>query len=216
MNNPTRTLAVLIAFALPSAASAQNPGTVAKPAGPPVIETGGLNPGDAIRIVVWRKPEFSGDFLIAANGTVIHPLYREVQVTGVPIYVVEDRLRTFLTKYETAPQFVIQALVRIIVGGEVRKPDLYSVPPETTITQAITLAGGPTDQGELRQVRVIRDRQEVKIDLSKPDSEAGVLQIRSGDQVLVGRKSKSFLTVIGPISSTIAAAAAITTVIRRR
>ena len=204
-------LAALSALALPCSASAQAPTSPVSS----VVQPGGLNPGDEIRIVVWRKPEFSGDFLIAADGTVIHPLYREVQVTGIPLSEVENRLRVFLTKFETAPQFVIQPLVRIIVGGQVRSPNIYSVPPETTITQAITLAGGPLDGGDLSKVRVIRDRQEVKIDLGRVDSEAGLLVIRSGDQVLVGKKRGSPWTLIGPITSTIAAAAAITTVIRR-
>jgi len=211
MKNLIRILLVLVAFAASLPASAQTPDASASPA----VGTGGLNPGDQIRIIVWRKPEFSGDFPIAANGTITHPLYREVQVTGVPLSVVEDRLRTFLTRYETTPQFVIQPLVRIIVGGEIRSPNIYSVPPETTIAQAIALAGGPTERGELNQVRVVRDRQEIKMDISKPDSDAGVLQIRSGDQILVGRKRQSILAIIGPITSSIAAAAAITTVIRR-
>ncbi|HEY8164046.1 MAG TPA: polysaccharide biosynthesis/export family protein, partial [Gemmatimonadaceae bacterium] len=92
----------------------------------------GLNPGDQVRILVWRKPELSGDFAIAPNGTITHPLYRSLQVTGVPLSVVEDRLRTLLMQYETNPQFVIQSLVKVIVAGEVRAPNLYSVPPETT------------------------------------------------------------------------------------
>lgn len=211
MKNLTHIVFALMALAASSPAFAQTPDSSA----PPAVGTGGLNPGDQIRIIVWRKPEFSGDFPIAANGTITHPLYREVQVTGVPLSVVEDRLRTFLTRYETTPQFVIQPLVRIIVGGEVRTPNIYSVPPETTIAQAIALAGGPTDRGEVRQVRVVRDRQEIRLDLSRPDSNAGILQIRSGDQVLVGRRRQSVLAVIGPITSTIAAAAAITAVIRR-
>ncbi|HLE56049.1 MAG TPA: polysaccharide biosynthesis/export family protein, partial [Rhodothermia bacterium] len=65
-----------------------------------------LNPGDQIRIMVWRNPELSGDFTVAANGTVNHPLYREVQVTGISMSAVEDRLRTFLARYTTNPQFV--------------------------------------------------------------------------------------------------------------
>ncbi|HUR00394.1 MAG TPA: SLBB domain-containing protein, partial [Gemmatimonadaceae bacterium] len=108
-----------------------------------------------------------------------------------------------------------QPLVRIIVGGEVRTPNIYSVPPETTIAQAIALAGGPSDRGELRQVEVIREKQAIKFDVSRPESDAAVLQIRSGDQILVGRKRGSFLSVLGPISSTIAMIAAVTTVIRR-
>jgi polysaccharide export outer membrane protein len=211
MKNIFRGVLALLMLAAPSMMSAQTTDVTTSVGSP----AGGLNPGDQIRIIVWRKPEFSGDFPVAANGTITHPLYKEVQVTGVPLSVVEDRLRAFLTRFETNPQFVIQPLVRIIVGGEVRTPNVYSVPPETTIAQAIALAGGPTDRGELRKVDVIRDKQGIKFDVSKPESDAGILQIRSGDQVIVGRKRTPALQVIGPISSTIAAIAAITTIIRR-
>ena len=169
----------------------------------------GLAPGDQIRITVWRKPEMSCDCTVAGNGTIIHPLYREVQVIGVPLTTVEERLRTFLARYEQNPQFVIQPLVKIVVGGEVRTPNIYSVPPETTIAQAIAIAGGPTERGVLREVKVIRDRQEIKMDVSRPDSDAGVLQIRSGDQVLIGRRGRSALEYISPVTSSIAAIAAI-------
>lgn len=175
----------------------------------------GLNAGDQVRITVWRKPELSGDFSVAPNGTLTHPLYREVQVTGVPMSVVEDRLRTFLARYETNPQFVIQPLVKVIVGGEVRNPNLLSVPPETTIAQAIALAGGPTERGLLNKVLVIRDRQEIRTDLSRPDSDVGVLQVRSGDQVLVGRRGIQMREYISPISSSIAAVVAIVTLLTR-
>ncbi|HMA21019.1 MAG TPA: polysaccharide biosynthesis/export family protein [Gemmatimonadaceae bacterium] len=169
----------------------------------------GLAPGDQLRIVVYRNAEMSCDCTIAGNGTIIHPLYREIQVIGVPLTTVEDRIRTFLTRYVQNPQFVIQPLVKIVVGGEVRTPNIYSVPPETTIAQAIAIAGGPTDRGLLNEVKVIRDRQEIKMDVSRPDSDAGVLQIRSGDQILIGRRGRSALEFIAPVTSTIAATAAI-------
>ena len=151
----------------------------------------------------------------AGNGTIIHPLYREVQVTGVPLSTVEDRLRTFLARYEQSPQFVIQPLVRIVIAGEARTPNVYSVPPETTIAQAIALAGGPTERGLLSDVKVIRDRQEIKMDISRPDSDAGVLQIRSGDQIIIGRRGRSALDYVAPISGTIAAIAGIVGILIR-
>jgi len=175
--------------------------------------TQGLAPGDQIRITVWRKPEMSCDCTVAGNGTIIHPLYREVQVVGVPLTTVEDRLRTFLARYEQNPQFVIQPLVKIVVGGEVRTPNIYSVPPETTIAQAIAIAGGNTDRGNLREVKVIRDRNEIKMDVSRPDSDAGVLQIRSGDQILIGRRGRSAMEYVSPITSSIAAIAAIASIL---
>lgn len=174
-----------------------------------------LNPGDQVRIIVWRSPELSGDFPIAGNGTITHPLYREIQVAGVPLPTVEERLRTFLTKYVTNPQFVMQPLVKIVVGGQVRIPNIYSVPPETTIAQAIMLAGGPTELGTLSDVRVIRDRQEVPVDLTKIDSDVGLLQIRSNDQILVGRKRNYFRDYISPVVGAVGAIAAVASLILR-
>jgi len=134
-------------------------------------ETQGLAPGDQIRITVWRKPEMSCDCVVAGNGSIVHPLYRDVQVVGVPLSTVEDRLRTFLARYEQNPQFVIQPLVRIVVGGEVRTPNIYAVPPETTIAQAIALAGGLTERGSLRSVRIVRQsdrsRKPIKVKVNE-------------------------------------------------
>ncbi len=174
-----------------------------------------LSPGDQLRIVVWRKPELTCDCVIAGNGTVIHPLYREVAVTGVPMATVEERLRTFLAKYEQNPQFVIQPLVKIIVRGEVRIPTIYTVPPETTIAQAIVLAGGPTEVGRLDQIIVIRDRQQIKIDLSRPDADATLLQVRSNDQIIVGRKRPSPLQYVSPIASSLGLMLTLITLFRR-
>jgi len=173
----------------------------------------GLNPGDQVRIAVWRNPEFSGDFIVAPNGTISHPLYREIQVVGVPLTTVEDRLRVFLTKYIANPQFVIQPLMKIIVGGEVRSPNVYSVPPETTIAQAIALAGGPTERGNPQKLRIIRDGQEIPIDLTRADSDVARLQIRSGDQILMPRRSARFRDYLAPVLSGAAALAAVVNII---
>jgi polysaccharide export outer membrane protein len=174
-----------------------------------------LNPGDQVRIVVWRNPELSGDFTVAANGTLTHPLYREVQVTGIPLSAVEDRLRTFLTRYATNPQFVILPLVRVIVGGEVRSPNIFSVPPETTVAQALVLAGGPSDRGKLNSVRLLRDGQTTNLDLGRDDSQAASLQVRSGDQIIVPRTSSILRDFVGPTASMVGAIASIVNILLR-
>jgi protein involved in polysaccharide export with SLBB domain len=179
------------------------------------IAASSLNPGDQVRIVVWRQPEFSGDFTISATGMINHPLYREIQVTGIPLSTVEERVRAFLTRYVTNPQFVIQPLVRIVVAGEVRSPNIYSVPPETTIAQALALAGGPTDRGDLTKTKIVRDAQEIPVDLTRADSDVARLHIRSGDEILVTRKGSSFRDYVAPLFSGIAAAAALVNIFLR-
>jgi polysaccharide export outer membrane protein len=203
----TTFLATLIAFLAIFAAPSSGYAQTAAPQG--------LEPGDQVRIIVYKGEEFSGLFTIAANGTIIHPLFRDVNVVGVPLSTVEDRIRTFLQKYQTNPQFVIEPLVRIIVGGEVRTPNVYSVPPQTTVAQAIALAGGPTDRASLSKVSIIRDRQEVRMDITRPDSDASILQIRSGDQILIGRRSPPVTNLVGVVASSVAAVAAVLSILLR-
>ena len=182
----------------------------------PASSSEGLNPGDQVRILVWRNTELSGDFTVAANGTLMHPLYRELQVTGIPMTMVEERIRALLTRYVTTPQFVISPLVRILVSGEVRVPNVYSVPPETTIAQAIVLAGGPTPTAQIDHVRVLRDRQEITVDLHRADSQAAALQIRSGDQIMIPTKRNVLRDYVMPVTTTVGAVAAITSIFWRR
>ena len=41
---------------------------------PPAVQ--GLNPGDVIRIVVWRREEFSGELVMARDGLELELPYR--------------------------------------------------------------------------------------------------------------------------------------------
>jgi polysaccharide export outer membrane protein len=175
--------------------------------------TASLSPGDMIRIVVWRKPEFSGDFVVSADGTIIHPLYREVAVAGLPLGLVEERLRIFLSRYETNPAFVISPLLRVFVGGEVRQPSIYSLPPGTTIAQAVALAGGPTERGRLDEVLIVRRQDRQVVDLTRPDSRVVSMETRSGDQVFVGRRLSFFNDVLAPASSVFGAVATVVSII---
>lgn len=200
----TTILAVLTLFAaLPSAAQSGNL----------EVPSATLAPGDLLRITVWRHPEYSGDFLVAPDGSVSHPLFREVKVAGVPLLVVEDRVRAFLSRYETNPAFVLSPLLRVFVGGEVRQPSVYTVPPGTTVAEVIALAGGPTDRGRLDHVRLIRRQSEETLDLTRLDTRATTLEARSGDQLLVDRRRNFFLDVLAPSSSIFAAAASVASII---
>jgi protein involved in polysaccharide export with SLBB domain len=176
---------------------------------------GSLLPGDVVRITVWRKPELSGDFTVAADSTIKHPLYRDLKIAGMRLADAEGRLRTFLGRYEANPQVLIEPLLRVTLGGEVRIPNLYTLPPETTIAQAVALGGGATIDGRLDQVRVVRAGDVINVNLMDASNAAGDLAVRSGDQILVGRKRRVFRDIVGPVSSLAGAIAAIATLMRR-
>jgi len=177
-----------------------------------------LRPNDVLRITVWRHPDLSGEFVVAPDSTLVHPVYQVVRAAGAPLPVVKERLRGLLATYEQDVQLVIEPVFPVTVAGEVRQPNLYRLPQGTTIAQAIALAGGPTEQGRLDKVRLIRRDSEMAIDLARGYSRYAALPIASGDQVLVARRSgfNVLRDVLLPAVSLTAAVAAVITARRLR
>ncbi|MGH7498786.1 MAG: polysaccharide biosynthesis/export family protein [Gemmatimonadales bacterium] len=179
-----------------------------------------LSPGDTIRIVVWRKPEFSGDFVIGSDGTITHPLYRAVRVAGLPIATAEANIRRFLSDYDQNPQFVIEPLISVAVSGEVSRPSVFAVQPKTSIAEAVARAGGTTQNGKRDHVRVLRiepggARRELFVNLKDPADPVGQAPVQSGDQVVVDRNRSFFKDVLLPTLSVLGSLASIGLLIRR-
>ena len=201
-----------LAVVLPEAISAQTPAAS--------TEQTMLSPGDSIRITVWRKPEFSGDFIVGPDGSVTHPLYRAVRVGGVPFATAEANVRTFLAKFEQDPQFVVEPLVRVAVSGEVGRPQVFAVRPETSIAEAVAQAGGPNQFGARERVRVLRKeangrQRELVVSLLNPESGSANVRVHSGDQIVVDRRRSFFRDVFLPALGVLGSAASIYLVIDR-
>ena len=179
-----------------------------------------LMPGDSVRIVVWRKPEFSGDYVIAPDGSITHPLFRAVPVAGVPFATAEANLRRFLSGFEENPQFVMEPLIRVAVSGEVTRPQVFAVRPETSIGEALARAGGANTNGARNRVRVLRlqpngQQQQVTLNLANPSSNDGTLPIRSGDQIIVDKKHSFARDILIPVLGIVGSVASVGLLIDR-
>ena len=187
--------------------------SVAAQSPPPATDQVMLSPGDSVRIVVWRKPEMSGDYIVGPDGTITHPLYRTVRVGGVPFTTAEVNVRNFLARFEQDPQFVVEPLVRIAISGEVGRPQVFAVRPETSIAEAVAQAGGPHQFGQRDRVRVLRRdasgrQREFQVSLLDPEGSSAQLRVHSGDQIVVDRRKSFFreiflpgLSVLGSVAS---------------
>lgn len=171
-----------------------------------------LAPGDVVHIDVWRNKEFTGDFLIARDGTITHPLYRDLVVAGLPMDSVRSMIRSFLAKYETSPAFTVTPMLRVIVAGEVRQPNLLTVPAGTTVAQAIAMSGGPTERALLEKVRLVRRTGSTSLNNAVGTALTDT-ELRSGDEVFVPRRRSVMQDIVAPSSSILAALASITTVV---
>jgi polysaccharide export outer membrane protein len=198
--SPCATVLLLFSLLATPAASAQSAR---------LDTTAVLAPGDLVRIAVWTRPDLSGEFVVAPDGSIAHPLYRAVKVAGIPLPMIEERIRTFLAGMESNPTLFVYPLLRIFVGGEVRSPNVYTVPPGTTVAQAVSLAGGPTGSGKMEKVQVTREPGSFTVDLTKPDPAIARTEIRSGDRIMVGRRRAFLQDVVAPAASITAATAAL-------
>jgi len=174
-----------------------------------------LAPGDVLRITVFRKPELSGEMEVGQDGSLLHPLYREVRVGGLTDAQLDARLREFLLRYEAEPRFLYEPLVRVTVGGEVRQPVQGLMRPTTTAYQAVVAAGGGTAQARMDRVVLLRDGVGRTLDLS-PESTDGRLPVRSGDVLVVQRRPPGVREYLAPVASVVAAIAAIINLTRSR
>jgi protein involved in polysaccharide export with SLBB domain len=164
-----------------------------------------LRIGDAVRITVWQSPEMSGEFLIGPEGTVLHPLYRSIRIAGLPLAQAESEVRRVLLRFETSPEFVIEPLYNVTISGSVRSPNVYMLPPQTSLPQAIAQAGGPAPDARLDRARLLRGGSVIPVDLTRPVLELENIRVQSGDQIVLDRRRRfmqdSVLPVLTPIGS---------------
>lgn len=156
-----------------------------------------LSPDDVLRIQVYHEPGLSlEDAQVSAAGMVRMPLIGDVPVAGLSSGDAADLIAARLgQRYLVSPQvtiFVKKAVGRrITVDGEVREPGLFPLDGRLTLSQAVTLAKGPTRLASLSQIVIVRridgQRQAAMFDLAAiRRGKAADPEILPGDSIIVG------------------------------
>lgn len=151
------------------------------------LEAATLLPGDVLQVQIWREPDLSGRFVVNEDGIVTLPLVGRMNVTGVPIPEVRDRIIAKFDRELRNPSITITPLRRIYVLGEVNRPGLLELDPTVTLAGAVAMAGGTNFEGDLRKLRVMRDGR-VLFEEVGPEVDLVSIDIRSGDQIFVDRR----------------------------
>ncbi|HEY0777087.1 MAG TPA: polysaccharide biosynthesis/export family protein [Gemmatirosa sp.] len=157
--------------------------------------------GDRVRVRVWREPTMSDDFTVDDRGSVTLPRLGPVPVAGHSIASVRDTLLARYAEYLKNPSVDVTVLRRVSVQGEVRLPNLYYVDATKSIREVVAEAGGPTDAANRDHVALVRDSRTVAVGRWSDGGPVGV-DLRSGDEVVVGRRSwisLNALAVVGAV-----------------
>lgn len=191
MRFPIRALpALLLATAV--ACGGSPPPAALAPLRPDSAATLVLRPGDVIKIQVFGHDELSGDYLIDENAVLLLPLLGEMNVRDMVVPELRTRIRAGYAQLFTQAFITITPLFRVAVLGEVVRPGLYSVDPTLTVYDLLALASGPLRTANERKTKLLRGGQEIALGIDPASLARATLRelgIRSGDQVLVPRRS---------------------------
>ena len=172
---------------LVSAACARSQGPTVAPIPSTMLEPWTTQPGDQIKVNVWREPELSGEIFVQNDGTAIFPALGRIRVAGLTADSLNAMLiNRFRDRIVNTPVDVM--LIRPLpVFGSVRAPGVYPVDPTATAIQLIARAGGTVGAEGLPRIQLIRydgTRMALTVEQS-----LGAFNLRSGDAIFVQDQS---------------------------
>ena len=134
-----------------------------------------LSPTDEIILMIWGQVEINKSYTISNDGYLFIDNIGQIFVNGLTFSELEEKLFRHLKKVyasldggSNATSFLDLSLgvsslrpKRIFALGEVSQPGAYEVTPSTTLFSSIFHFNGPTLNGSLRDIHLIRDGKKI-------------------------------------------------------
>jgi protein involved in polysaccharide export with SLBB domain len=150
-----------------------------------------LNPGDGVRISFLDITDvISGDYFVDPDNVINMPFIGVVDVSKKDFKDVKAQIIARYDSLYKNPKMTVYALLRINILGEVANPGFYYVTDVDKFTSILALAGGTTGNADLEAISIIRDQEELEIDVNtiiREGSAATDFGLRSGDQIYIPR-----------------------------
>ncbi|PSB21100.1 polysaccharide export protein [filamentous cyanobacterium CCP1] len=181
-----------------------------------LVQSGGITQNADVRQVIIRRNAPNGEAstitvnlwdALSSDDAYANPILRSGDSVYIPRLTADATVdRRLLSQSSLAPQSV-----RVRVVGEVNSPGEIEVSPNSSISSAVAIAGGPTEDARLSQVAFVRMNESGQIERQVVDLRDLIdnYQVQEGDVVIVPRqRSSSFLNVasrfvINPLASVI-------------
>ncbi|MGY6529877.1 MAG: polysaccharide biosynthesis/export family protein [Cyanobacterium sp.] len=158
-----------------------------------------LDFGDSVSVSVARFPEFDFSGTLDAQGNIVIPILGRISARGLTVEELENKI-----SFELGNRFLRQRpqVLAVLTGqrpfnltviGEVTRPGFYTVSDGVLMSSLLTLAGGTTNQADIRSI-IVRRRLaddtlvEQKIDLYRPLIEGTGeprIRLQPGDTIVV-------------------------------
>ncbi len=142
----------------------------------------------------------NADYIIDGEGQVFLGPFGKIKLEGLTVEKATDRLFELFQPYGRDIKIVVVPQIRLNVRGEVGKPGMYRVSPNTSFWDLLNQAGGITNSLALENMYVIRNGEIFYanfIEALYKGTSIGELELRSGDEIIAPRISRvSFYSIV--------------------
>ena len=118
-----------------------------------------LASGDVVKLTFSAAPELNQSQKIRTDGKLSLPLVGEVDAAGKTVGQLQSELIQLYKSQLKTPEVTVSleaSVTSVTVSGAVHKPGKLAFERPTTVLQAIMEAGGPSEFGTLKRVRLMR------------------------------------------------------------
>ena len=172
-----------------------------------------IKSGNVVNITVLGYPELSKQVLVRQDGTIDYPLLSNIPIDGLTTSELGELLSPILMRYVTRPHLFINIseyyILNIRILGQVDRPGTYKVEGPIDLQGALSQAGGPTENADLRNIKIVRSIKNVKTELTvdlfeafrRDEHKAVIPEMMDGDMIIVPiTTSESYVRVYGAVS----------------
>ena len=153
-----------------------------------------LGPGDQLKVDVYGASQKSSIYTVSPDGDITIEGYGPINVIGLSVEQANAKLRSTLGSRFTSSAIksglAQSRTISVNVMGEVRTPGTFTLSAFATVFHALYQAGGISEIGTLRNIKVYRDEQLITTvdvyDYLLNGHLAGNVRLADNDVIVVG------------------------------
>ena len=161
---------------------------------------------DQFTVILSGSKDAIFNLNVKLDGTILFPELGAISVVGLSLKDVKDKLAQLIEQSYIGVNIDISiqnlSAKKITIVGAVKTPGTYLINPFSTITGALAYSGGVSEIGSLRDIKLIRNNEEIfsfdLYDLLIRGDRSKDLTIEAGDTLLINAASK-FVEISGAV-----------------
>jgi protein involved in polysaccharide export with SLBB domain len=166
--------------------------------------------GDRIVLSVAGQAALTDTFTVREGQILRLPTLSDVSLHGVLRSELQGHLYAEISRFLRDPVVRSGSLIRLSVLGPVQRPGFYALPADMLLSNAIMYAGGLAGNANVNKTVIKRGGQIIWPELAvasaiRQGETIDQLNLRAGDEIDVGEKGGSFLTVGLPVIGAVVA-----------